>query len=259
MIKMEGYIIKRKIMQFMIISFVLILFIKIIDTSDTSDEGLVTFIFDDGHKSIYENAYPIFNKRGYSASVAINTKACEEQNNQTMSNEQVLEMQKKGWEVMSHSVSHQRFDILSRDAIEAELKNSKNYLTELGYDVNQFVAPFSTFPFKDIDLLKKYYKGAYTTYADSRNEPIERLVIATDFDEYKMHRVNMEGKTIEQLKKYIDYVNENKVWIVFYEHKIGTDEKYTSSETLDTILEYINSKEMQVTTGSEAVDILKSK
>lgn len=247
--------IRKNIVQTLLIVLILCTCLNTSSASSSLEKGIVTFIFDDGHTSIYKNAYPIFKKMGYTASVAIYTKGWRDGYPGLMTKEQVLQMQKSGWEVMSHSISHQRFDTATREGLEGELRISKEYLTELGFNVKQYVAPFSTFPSEHIDLLPKYYEAAYTSYVDP-NKPNKSKVIFGGKDRYEIHRVSMQGKSIEELKAYIDYVDENRVWIVFYEHEIDTKKKYTNSETLEELLEYIELKDVEVLTGSTAVEIV---
>lgn len=226
------------------------------------NRGMVTFIFDDGHHTIYDNAYPIFKDKGLPAAVAINTGNWERGGEELMSAEEILTLQDSNWEVMSHSVSHKNNSKWLNSfgfIVEKELKESKETLESYGFEVNQYVAPMSTFPLnKHKDLLQTYYDAGFTTFKSSKEEHISELVMTSPLDVYEMHRANMEGKTIEELKEYVDYVEENDVWLVFYEHQIGGEDKYTDTETLKELLDYISEKDIQVTTGTEAIEVINS-
>lgn len=222
-------------------------------------QGMVTFIFDDGHATFYDNAYPLFEEKGYHAAIAIDTARFALGRSDLMTTNEVLELQENGWEVMSHSVTHGNFDESARIRVSSELIVSKKYLELLGFDVKQYVAPMSTYPLDEHkDLLERFYDAGYTTYVNAREKPIEELVINGEFDKYEMYRANMEGKSIEELKEYIDYVDESDSWLVFYEHQIGGAEKYITSEKLSELLAYIETKGIKVVTGSEALNIINN-
>lgn len=220
-------------------------------TANTNNQAMITFIFDDGNSSIYNNAYPLFEEKGYEAAVAIDTLRWTIGNDK-MSRSELSEMQDSGWEIMSHSVTHQNNDESSRLRVAMELFFSKAQLELLGFDVNQYVAPYSTYPLEDHkDLLMRYYDAGYTQYVDAAESEIGEIAFSGDVDKYEFHRANMEGKTIEQLKEYVDFVEENDAFLVLYEHEIGSGEKYTSKETLAELLDYIESKDIEVSTGIE--------
>ncbi|PAD67034.1 hypothetical protein CHH83_20930 [Bacillus sp. 7586-K] len=226
------------------------------------DSGLVTFIFDDGHKTFYNNAFSLFKDKGFVGSIAIDTKRWDSRDKNLMTNMQILEMQESGWEVMSHSVSHKNNTEGLNSLgwiVKRELKKSKEYLESNGFEVNQYVAPNSSFPLdKHKDLLQSYYQAGYTTYVNAKEEPIEKLVMSSPIDVYKLHRANMEGLSIDKLKGFIDYVEKNKVWLILYEHQIGGEERYTTTETLSELLDYIGTKNIEIVTGTQAIEIIKS-
>lgn len=225
-------------------------------TTNGLDDGMVTFIFDDGHKTFYDNAYPLFEEKGYDAAIAVDTLGQTLRRGDRMSWQNISEMEESGWEVMSHSVTHQRYDESSRIRVALELFLSKVQLEILGYEVNQYVAPMSTYPLDEHkDLLDRFYDASYTTYKNPKELPIEELVL-DEFDTNEMYRVNMEGKSPEELINYVDFADKNDVWIVFYEHQIGGEDNYTKTETLSELLNYIDDIEIDVRTGSDAIEQL---
>jgi peptidoglycan/xylan/chitin deacetylase (PgdA/CDA1 family) len=220
------------------------------------EKGMVTFIFDDVHSTFYDNAFPVFKEKGFSGSVAIDILRWQLNRGDLMTKNEVKELQESGWEIMSHSVTHKKFEDSSRLRVSLEIALSKTYLELMGFEVKQYVAPMSTYPEKQFDLLKRFYDAGYTEYVDSKKEPVNSLVIENEADIYKFHRANMQGKTIEELKDYIDYVEENDSWLVLYEHQIGGEGEYTKTETLKELLDYIETKNVNVLTGSEALSRL---
>lgn len=67
----------------------------------------VVITFDDGYRSIYENAWPILKRNSWPFTVFINTQHHDERNQQYMSWQQLEELAKKGGTLGNHSVSHE--------------------------------------------------------------------------------------------------------------------------------------------------------
>jgi peptidoglycan/xylan/chitin deacetylase (PgdA/CDA1 family) len=70
--------------------------------------GMVTFTFDDGIASNYEYALPILRSRGQAATAGIVATRVTSGNNDYMNVDQVRELEKAGWEIASHSLTHTR-------------------------------------------------------------------------------------------------------------------------------------------------------
>jgi peptidoglycan/xylan/chitin deacetylase (PgdA/CDA1 family) len=91
--------------------------------------GMVTLSFDDGLSSVYEDAFPVLKKHDIRATVGIVLdRVTAGKTADYMTAKQVLELQRNGWEVASHGLTHKRpIDIpeyLSNERIEGwELKD----------------------------------------------------------------------------------------------------------------------------------------
>jgi len=71
--------------------------------------GMVTFSFDDGLSSVYEEAFPILKKHRQRATVGIVfSRVTSGRTSDYMTKKQVMELQKNGWEIASHGLTHQR-------------------------------------------------------------------------------------------------------------------------------------------------------
>jgi peptidoglycan/xylan/chitin deacetylase (PgdA/CDA1 family) len=70
--------------------------------------GMVTFSFDDGLSSVYSEAFPILKKYHLKATVGIVLNRITSGNDDYMDVGQVTELQKNGWEVASHGLTHKR-------------------------------------------------------------------------------------------------------------------------------------------------------
>jgi peptidoglycan/xylan/chitin deacetylase (PgdA/CDA1 family) len=206
--------------------------------------GTVTFIFDDGNKTIIDKAYPVFKKHKVPASVAIYTNAIDKKGHMSKTN--LVQIQRNGWEILSHGVTHSPLRAMNNLGIETELKQSKDKLKKLGLKVNGFVAPYSFFPTNNMQLLKKHYSYAFNGYVDSRKEPVQNL-IANSRNKHHLVRANMEGKSLEELQLYIDFAHEHGLWLVLYEHNVGT-KNHISVKDLDSLLSYAKKEKISIRT-----------
>ncbi|HMM37624.1 MULTISPECIES: polysaccharide deacetylase family protein [Desulfovibrio] len=69
-------------------------------------QGMVTLVFDDGLASVYDNALPILEKNGLPAVTALIAENVRWPHGGYMTKEQALDLQKRGWEIASHSIHH---------------------------------------------------------------------------------------------------------------------------------------------------------
>lgn len=210
--------------------------------------GKVSFHFDDGFRSVYEQCFPVFAEAGAVGCVAMPARGSH------LSHAELLEMQKAGWEILSHSMMHvsMREPMSEKDAWN-EIVESKRVLEEAGFKIRQFVTPMSQCHESMIPLLKEHYDAAFTVYTNSLTEPIEKLVIERPVNPHKLHRCCTSGKTIDELKAYVDYVAENNAWLVFYDHDLAVKGNITRT-TLRALLEYCNEKGVAVVTSSTALE-----
>ena len=62
----------------------------------TLDKGRAAFIFDDGYKNIYENAYPILKENNFPFSIAFDTSVIKKQKANRLTLNQILDMKNSG-------------------------------------------------------------------------------------------------------------------------------------------------------------------
>jgi peptidoglycan/xylan/chitin deacetylase (PgdA/CDA1 family) len=70
--------------------------------------GMVTLVFDDGLKSVYQYAFPVMAQYDMPATVGIIANRVDSGDPDFMDEKEVSELQKAGWEVASHSLTHKR-------------------------------------------------------------------------------------------------------------------------------------------------------
>ncbi len=215
--------------------------------------GKITFHFDDGYISHYNKVFPLFRKYGVKGCIAI---LADNRKWYNMSDEQALEMQDAGWEILSHSIKHVKMTEFDLKLGKEEIVLSKQILEQKGFNIKTFITPMSVCNSLYRPLLQANYEAAFTVYTNSKELPIEELVIKRPFNCYELNRACMSGKTIDELKQYVDYVAQNDAWLNFYDHDIAVGENITE-ETLEKLLVYCKSSGVEIVTVYEAISTEK--
>ncbi|RJQ13947.1 MAG: hypothetical protein C4560_13215 [Nitrospiraceae bacterium] len=169
---------------------------------------LVTFVFDDGNETDYTLARDIFKSHAGVACAAITTNWLGTKNHLNAS--QLAELQKDGWEILSHTESHPNLRALSGSEVETELSRSKSILENLGLTVKNLVYPYNKTNETVKGIAAKYYRSARE--GGSMPNP------------YALDRYELKSYSIKhnpgKMKNYIDNAYSEKKWLIFYHHQI---------------------------------------
>jgi peptidoglycan/xylan/chitin deacetylase (PgdA/CDA1 family) len=127
---------------------------------------MVSMTFDDGLSGTYRYAYPILKKYGYPGTAGIIYAQLLSQNDDYMTVEQVLDLQKNGWEIASHSMTHKRPTEIPTFYRDEPLKgwileDKQKGIFQAGYEY-----PLISCIFDNDVSLKRFY-----SYNQMQNEP----------------------------------------------------------------------------------------
>jgi len=123
----------------------------------------VIITLDDGYQSIYEFAFPLLKRYGYTATLFIYTDFIEASRNALTWNH-LRELKSAGFEIGSHSISHADLtvklpyenDQTFRSRITKEFLNSKKIIDrELNQDTQFFAYPYGNYNQQILDLFPK--------------------------------------------------------------------------------------------------------
>jgi peptidoglycan/xylan/chitin deacetylase (PgdA/CDA1 family) len=143
----------------------------------------VVITFDDGNLDIYQNAYPILQKYGFTATFYIVNQYINGRD--MISTVQIKELIQKGWEIGSHSEHHT--DLTSPGAdLETEIRLSKLHMEDrLGVPINTFAYPFGSV---NDQVISKTMNAGYTSAVG-----LGESIVHGYYDIFYLNRMEIEG------------------------------------------------------------------
>ena len=139
-----------------------------IEKSSSLPSKPIMLTFDDGYDNAYTTAMPLLQKYNLKASFAIITGFVGRPG--YMSWEQIKDLKKNGFQIVSHSVNHPNLATISLQKLTYELHQSKSTLDSvLNQDTKVIVYPSGKYNDQVIDLARKegYILGRTTRYSTS--------------------------------------------------------------------------------------------
>ncbi|MEK6950493.1 MAG: polysaccharide deacetylase family protein [Nanoarchaeota archaeon] len=147
-------------------------------------EKYVVLTFDDGRKGVYEQAFPLLRQLGYTATIYIvpswvesggeSLAPAEERYSSFMSWEEIKELAKAGWEIGSHSFSHQNLSSPGWTLPEQEraLQLAEAIIKEkTGLTTKHFAYPHGKYTDELAQLVAQRYSTAVTIDKGFDKEP----------------------------------------------------------------------------------------
>lgn len=126
--------------------------------------------FDDGYVGLLHNAMPIMNEFNFTATVFVCTDYIGHRNDwnykdkelrQHLSIEELYELQKNGWEIGSHGVTHRSLLRLNDEELTKELEESKKILENKFGPINSYAYPYGDYSEYVMKQVRKYYSNAF--------------------------------------------------------------------------------------------------
>lgn len=215
-------------------------------------KGIVSLTFDDGWKSIYQNAIPILNNAGIKSTQYINPSRFTFPAYVTA--QEVLAMQSSGHEIGSHTKTHPDLTTLSAAEARAEIEGSKQDLLAIGVkSVNTFAYPFGAYndSVKQMVMDAGYLSARSSDGGFNKKGTLNLYALAR-------HPVNSDT-TPTQIKSWIDQAVANDLWLILVFHNVDTSGSVysTTPAILQETVDYLKSKNVKVVTLSDGVELMK--
>ena len=214
--------------------------------------GAVTFRFDDGWLSQYQNAVPKLNSAGYKATFYIVSRQLFENGFSGFLNAtQLKDIYNQGYEIGAHTETHLHLMQLTQSQQQSEIQGSRNDLIAMGLGpVSSFSYPYGEYNATTLQIVKD---SGFLNAASTINQ----YVLPTS-DKYQLERKEINASTtISQIKAMIDEASNNKKWLVFEIHQVldttnPPGDIYSITKTIfDQTVDYVVQKKIPVVTISQ--------
>lgn len=216
-------------------------------TSAQLNEPIISITFDDGWKSIYENARPLLKKYGFTSTQYVISEFSLNKAPEYMTQKQLKKMAAEGSEIGSHSLRHCDLTGLSESDLAYDIENAKSSLEQSGFSAVSFAHPFGRYSEKTTEELASMY-----TYIRSSDLGFNDRY----FDPHNIMVQSVEADTSnEMVASWVQQAKENNAWLVLLYHRFDENGGYsTSSEQFETHLKAIKDSGVKVQTVSQAAD-----
>ena len=198
---------------------------------------VMSIVEDDGHISILEKYYDSVMSKKYPISVATITARVDSNVSNVLNETQIKELSETGYfEFVSHSKTHISSENHTIESWEVEMKDSKEWLEERGYNSNVFVYPGGYAPADFRRITAKYFNtGINIDNGLSRvNKP--------PLNSMNLERVYIDNG-VANAKAKIDEIVADGGWMI-----LGTHSHYTTFQISDVeeVVDYARSKGVAV-------------
>lgn len=209
-------------------------------SSNNSQKAKITFSYDDGFNSAYTTVVPLHEKYKIPATFNIIANKLEDftQWSKYLDPTKLKNIDKRGFEIASHSYSHQNLTKLNDEKLDYELLHSKDVIEKtVGHKITILSIPNSEYDTRIESVAKKYYTGV-RQYGSKLND-------LTPNDPYNLQSFAVFNTTqFDEIKNRIDDAVVQKKWLIIMLHDV-VDEPTTkyqiSSKLLQQTLEYVHS------------------
>jgi peptidoglycan/xylan/chitin deacetylase (PgdA/CDA1 family) len=222
-------------------------------TNNTFTQGMVTFAFDDGLLSQYQNALPILTSAGVKGGFHIITTEPASGDSAYMTWAQIKDVKAKGHEVGGHTRTHADLTTLGASQLQSEVAGSYSDLVAQGITPKAFLYPLGAVN----EAVKTAVKNAgYTVargsyYGQNDNEA----------DHYNLFDIRLDKtSTLTKVQQQIDQAVADKRWLVFEIHDVlpsGGDDFAISTSFFQSVVNYVKQKSAKVVTLEQGLAELK--
>jgi len=187
--------------------------------AQSAEKAIITFTFDDGRVSVYQNAFVKLNDLGLPANVYVITNLVGKDDSQYMNWSQIITLSRYGWEIGSHSHTHKHLPKLTDKELIYELDESIRVLNAYRIKPQAFAAPHGTLDERTLLFIKERFTSHRRAWKPTdRSDDLNTL---KDLDRFNVEAFELKNTTtVEQAKRLINRAIEERKWLVFLAHSI---------------------------------------
>lgn len=220
---------------------------------------LVAITFDDGYQSVRDIALPEMTSREMVGThyITYNLIGAGEQ---YITQQELQDFIVAGWEIGSHGLDHIDMTILPHQDLFTQLSESQQGLADLsGQTITSFSTPYGYHNETVIEVINDFYQTHVNAWSDSNG-----LNYSHSFDPYNVHRIDFANTSAVEVCYMITNLPQDSMYILIMHNIVegsnNSENIYdTSQAELITILNCIQSSEVEVVTVSDGIQELRSR
>lgn len=223
---------------------------------------LLVLTFDDGFETDYSIVYPMLSERGVLGTSFVNGGHVNNGGGKLrrMNWDQLRELESNGWDIQSHTYTHQRLSELNEKEVNEEFFNDDKAFEENGLALPEHTA----YPYGDHNsTVKSIGKDHRKTLR--RTNPSNSIPY-NNWDNIDFHNLSARitdihhnnSELLEERKDDIDQTIENDGILIFYSHEFKKDvamEYETQLEYYEELIDYAINKDIEIITMSEMYEL----
>ena len=130
--------------------------VKAIKNEEQIPDRSVAITIDDAYLSVYENAWPILKKNGFTFTLFVSTDVIDQRLKNYMNWDQIRELMDHGVTIGSQTKTHPHMHRLSKEEKINEINHSNSrFINELGFKPNLFAYPYGEYDIETIEVIKE--------------------------------------------------------------------------------------------------------
>lgn len=211
--------------------------------------GVVSFCFDDGNSTIYDNMRPTLDRYGWRGTFFPIVEDVDQSNYMTLAQIKKLKYI-NGWEVGSHAytaAAHASgFTALTEDQIVTECEGMLAWNRRYGFDPDILAMPHGDISPTVEEVVRRYYPFARTTYGRKEVFPPARPHRLRGYSTISGYS---GGTTLSDVQGYVDAAKLARSWLILIFHRVATpptSTTYISQSDFDAICQYVDRSGMEV-------------
>jgi len=221
-------------------------------TKSVTIAGAVTLSFDDGWRSIYENAFPILQQSSIAAThYIISGYLDNSQYPHYMNLGQVRELERAGHEIGCHTVSHRHLLQEPVSLVESEVFLSKAFLSGRGFQVTTFAYPYGEYDDRVLDVVRRAgFSGARGVGRGYNDGSTDKLLLNV--------QPVKSSTTAREVVGWIEKAVADKTWLILMFHQVDYESREwsTTPEILREIVDFIKNQNVSTVTVNEGLGVL---
>jgi len=194
------------------------------------DKGMLSFTFDDGWATDYDNVYPILkNKNMVATTYIIPLYVGEDYDGRIWDRvtwDNIWELHNNGWEIGNHTYNHYDLTSLPDQGVIDELEMTQEELIYHGVLGSGALAfPYGAYDQRTLDLIAntKFItsaRQAWTEY-NEQTDVWENFNEVGTFDRWRLRVVNIANVPVPEDTEYLmDLAATDKKWLIFVIHRV---------------------------------------